>query len=70
MAVKSISIEFTPCGIVATVLHLGSVATEARIGGTGIPVDECLTGMRNVIDGLTAEMSGTFQRYDGGTIDW
>jgi len=26
--------------------------------------------MRNVIDELTPETSGTFQRYDGGTIEW
>tara|TARA_B100000676_G_scaffold21851_1_gene18882 strand:- start:335 stop:502 length:168 start_codon:yes stop_codon:yes gene_type:complete len=55
---------------VAAVLHPGSFATETRTGGTGIPVDESVTGMRNVIDGLTAEMSGTFQRFDGGTIEW
>ena len=70
MAVKSISIEFAQRGIVAAVLHLGSVATETRTGGTGIPVDESVTGMRKVIGGLTAEMSGTFQCFDGGTIEW
>ena len=31
---------------------------------------ESVTGMRNVIDGLTAEMTGTFQRFDGGIIEW
>ena len=70
MAVKSISIEFAQRSIVAAVLHPSSVATETRTGGTGIPVDESVTGMRNVIDGLTAEMSGTFQRFDGSTIEW
>lgn len=70
MAVKSISIEFADRGILAAVLHPGSVATETRTGGTGIPVDESVTGMRRVIDDLTPEMSGTFQRYDGGTIEW
>ena len=68
--IKSISIEFAQRGIVAAVLHRGSVATETRTGGTGIPVDESVTGMRNVIDGLTAEMSGTFQHFDGGTNEW
>ena len=70
MAVKSISIEFAQRSTVAAVLHPGSVATETRTGGTGISVDESVTGMRNVIDGLTAEMSGTLQRFDGGTIEW
>ena len=65
-----IGFELAQHGIVAAVLHPGSVATETRTGGTGIPADESVTGMRNVIDGLTAEMSGTFQRFDGGTIEW
>lgn len=69
MAVKSISIDFAPHGIVAAVLHPGSVATETRKGGQ-IPVTESVSGMRKVIDGLTPENTGTFQRYDGGTIEW
>lgn len=70
MAVKSISIEFGKLGIIAMVLHPGSVATETRTGGTGIPVDESVSGMRNVIASLTQNMAGTFQRYDGGTVEW
>lgn len=69
MAVKSLSIDFAPRGIVAAVLHPGSVATETRKGGQ-IPVSESVSGMRRVIDRLTPEISGTFQRYDGGTIEW
>lgn len=69
MAVKSISIDFASHGIVAAVLHPGSVATETRKGGQ-IPVSESVSGMRNVIDGLTPENTGTFQRYDGGAIEW
>ena len=56
MAVKSMSIEYAQRGIVAAVLHPGSVATETRTGGNGLPVDKSVTGMRNVIDGLTAEI--------------
>ena len=69
MAVKSLSIDFKSRGIITAVLHPGSVATETRKGGQ-IPVTESVSGMRNVIDGLTSETTGTFQRYDGGTIEW
>ncbi len=69
MAVKSLSIDFAPRGVITAVLHPGSVATETRKGGQ-IPVDESVSGMRGIIDGLTPEMTGTFQRYDGGTIEW
>ena len=70
MAVKSISIEFGQRGILATVLYPGSVSTETRTGGTGIPVNESVSSMRGIIDVMTPKMSGTFQRYDGGTIEW
>ena len=38
--------------------------------GCQIPVTERLSGMRQVINELTPETTGTFQRYDGGTIEW
>ena len=69
MAVKSLSVDFAARGITTAVLHPGSVATETRKGGQ-IPVQQSVSGMREVIDGLSAEMSGAFQRYDGGTIEW
>jgi NAD(P)-dependent dehydrogenase (short-subunit alcohol dehydrogenase family) len=69
MAVKSLSIDFAPRGVITAVLHPGSVATETRKGGQ-IPVDKSVSGMRTVIENLTPEMSGTFQRYDGGIIEW
>ncbi|MBT5107817.1 MAG: SDR family oxidoreductase [Rhodospirillaceae bacterium] len=69
MAVKSLSIDFAANGVTTVVLHPGSVATETRKGGQ-IPVTESVSGMRNVIDGLTTDMSGSFLRYDGGAIEW
>ncbi|MBT5300301.1 MAG: SDR family NAD(P)-dependent oxidoreductase, partial [Rhodospirillaceae bacterium] len=69
MAVKSLSVDLAARGILTAVLHPGSVATETRKGGQ-ISVDVSVTGMRTIIDGLTKEMSGTFLRYDGGTIEW
>jgi NAD(P)-dependent dehydrogenase (short-subunit alcohol dehydrogenase family) len=69
MAVKSLSIDLASRGVVAVVLHPGSVATETRKGGQ-IPVQESVSGMRSVIEGLTREQSGAFLRYDGGAIEW
>ena len=59
MAVKSISIEFADHGILAAVLHPGSVATDARTGGNDIPVSKSVTGVRGVIGGITPDMTGT-----------
>lgn len=69
MAVKSLSVDFKPRGIVTAVLHPGSVATETRKGGQ-ISVTDSVSGMRAVIETLTPETSGSFLRYDGGTIEW
>jgi NAD(P)-dependent dehydrogenase (short-subunit alcohol dehydrogenase family) len=69
MVAKSVSIDFAPRGIVAVVMHPGSVATETR-KGNGIPVSESVAGLRSVIAGLTPEMTGRFLRYDGGEIEW
>mgnify|MGYP001544949927 FL=1 len=69
MAVKSLSVDFAPKGIVTAVLHPGSVATETRKGGQ-ISVDESVSGMRAIIEDLTPAQSGSFLRYDGGTIEW
>ena len=69
MVVKNLSVDFAERGVIATVLHPGSVATETRKGGQ-ITVQQSVSGMRDVIAGLSAQMSGTFRRYDGGTIEW
>ncbi|MGI9425941.1 MAG: SDR family oxidoreductase [Hyphomicrobiaceae bacterium] len=69
MAAKSISVDFAKQGLCAMVLHPGSVATETRKGGQ-ISVDESVSGMREVIRGLSADSSGRFLRYDGGEIEW
>lgn len=69
MVAKSVSIDFALRGITAVVIHPGSVATETR-KGNGIPVSESVSGLRNVIAGLTPEMTGRFLRFDGGEIEW
>ena len=69
MAVKSISLDLAGHGIISVALHPGSVRTETRKKGQ-IDVTESVAGMRKVIDSLTAANTGTFQRFDGGTIEW
>ncbi len=62
MAIKSIPIEFADRGILAAVLHPGSVATETRSGGNDIPVSKSVTGVRGVIEEVTPDMTGSSQR--------
>ena len=69
MVVKSLSVDLADQGVTAVVIHPGSVATETRAGGQ-IPVAESVAGIRRVLGDLTSDQTGTFLRYDGGTIEW
>lgn len=70
MAWRSLAIEARDRGVTAAVLHPGWVQT--RMGGASAPLEpeECVAGMRRVIDGLGADQSGGFFSYDGTTLPW
>ena len=69
-AVKSLAIDLAPRGIKILVLHPGWVKTD--MGGAGAPItpEESVAGLRQVIDGVTAPMSGRFWSTDGAEISW
>lgn len=68
--VKSLAIDFAPEGIAAATLHPGWVRTD--MGGPNGLIDapESVSGMLNVIDGLSVANTGQFFNYDGATIAW
>ena len=57
-------------GVICAVLHPGWVQT--RMGGASAPLDpgQSIGGMRQVIEGLGREQSGSFFAYDGTTVPW
>lgn len=57
-------------GVICAVLHPGWVQT--RMGGASAPLDpgQSIAGMRQVIEGLGREQSGSFFAYDGTTVPW
>jgi NAD(P)-dependent dehydrogenase (short-subunit alcohol dehydrogenase family) len=67
---RSLAIDVSPQGVTAAVLHPGWVQT--RMGGASAPLtpEQSVSGMRQVIAGLTPERSGGFYNYDGATIPW
>jgi len=69
-AMRSLSFELAPRGIVAAVLHPGWVRTD--MGGPNGLIDapESVSGMRAVIASLDSGMSGRFWNYDGTEIPW
>jgi len=68
--VKSLALDFAPEGIATATLHPGWVRTD--MGGPNGLIDapESVSGMLNVIDGLSVANTGQFFSYDGSTIAW
>ncbi|HJO11982.1 MAG: short-chain dehydrogenase [Gammaproteobacteria bacterium] len=68
--VKSLSIDLYEDGFIATALHPGWVLTEMGGPNALISPSTSVSGMLQVIDGLTLEQSGCFINYDGTEIPW
>jgi len=68
--VKSLSIDLAPEGFIAAVLHPGWVLTDMGGANALIDTQTSVTGMMEVIDGLSAEQSGGFFSYNGSSIPW
>jgi NAD(P)-dependent dehydrogenase (short-subunit alcohol dehydrogenase family) len=70
MVTKSLAIDLASRGITAIVMHPGWVQTD--MGGLSAPttVEQSVSGMRQVVDRLTANDSGKFYGYDGKEILW
>lgn len=68
--VKSLALDLAPEGIATATLHPGWVRTD--MGGPNGLIDapESVSGMLNVIDGLSVASTGQFYNYDGSTIAW
>ena len=67
---KSLSIDLSDEQIKVVALHPGWVLTD--MGGPNALIDTqtSISGMKRVLDHLTAEQSGSFIAYDGTMIPW
>lgn len=68
--VKSLSIDLASEGIAITTLHPGWVRTDMGGPNGNIDAPESVSGLLNVIDGLSVANTGQFYNYDGSTIAW
>ncbi len=67
---KSLALQWKDDGLTMGMLHPGWVKTD--MGGPQAPLSpqESVSGMRQVIDKLSHEQTGTFHNYDGQNIPW
>lgn len=70
MAMRARAMTLAPQGIIVAVVNPGWVSTD--MGGPGAPlkVEESVTRMRQVIESLGPDQSGTFQNWDGRVYPW
>lgn len=68
-AAKSLAIDLKPSGVLVSIIHPGSVATQLNPQGD-IQADESAAGIIKVLEGLTEENTGSFQDWDGSARNW
>ncbi len=70
MVMKSLALDLKSAGIAVVLLHPGWVRTDMGGPGALISVEQSVSGMREVIDGLVLSDSGKFFAYDGKPVPW
>ncbi len=70
MVMKSMAIDLAPRGITVISFHPGWVLTDMGGPNAEIGTQESVSGMKQVLDGLSFEDSGKFFEYDGSEIAW
>jgi len=70
MAVRSLSIDLAPKGVICVLLHPGWVKTD--MGGKSAPIDAAtsVAGMRATIERATKADNGRFLNYEGKALPW
>jgi NAD(P)-dependent dehydrogenase (short-subunit alcohol dehydrogenase family) len=67
---RSMSFDLKDRGIIAVPLHPGWVRTDMGGPTADIDTETSVSGMKEVIAGLTPDQAGRFLAYDGGELPW
>jgi NAD(P)-dependent dehydrogenase (short-subunit alcohol dehydrogenase family) len=70
MMMKCMSLELEPRGIIAVALHPGWVRTDMGGSSADLGIEESVSGMLDVIDGLTPADSGKFLGWNGEELPY
>jgi len=70
MAAVTLSQDSGMSGITVVTTHPGWVQTDMGGSGAAITPTESATGLKKLVDGLTASDNGKFYRWDGSEHEW
>lgn len=70
MSFRNLALDLKSLGIIAVVINPGWVQTDMGGGSAPTTVQESISKMRHVLDGVTLADSGKFLNYSGGTLPW
>ena len=70
MATRLLAHALAPRGIVVVALHPGWVQTDMGGDGAQVAPADAVAGLLRTIDGLTADDSGGYRDWQGGTLPW
>ena len=70
MFTSTLAAELGEDGFICLALHPGWVRTDMGGASATLSPEESVTGMRSVIDAMTAEHNGRYFGYDGSEVAW
>jgi NAD(P)-dependent dehydrogenase (short-subunit alcohol dehydrogenase family) len=70
MFMRSLAAELRPEKFICIPIHPGWVKTDMGGANAQLTVEESVTGIRKVVDGLKLADSGKFWSYDGTNLPW
>lgn len=70
MYMHGLAVQLRSAGVVSIVINPGWVQTDMGGRGAAITAEESARGILRVVDGLTAEQTGSFLNYRGETEPW
>jgi len=70
MVTKSMSVDLKPHGILVVAVHPGWVLTTMGGPSAQITTTTSVSGLLNVMEGLSEDSSGSFIKYDGEVVPW
>ena len=67
---KSLANELGDEGFIVVAMDPGWVQTDMGGPNASLTPEQSISGVRSVIESLTAEDNGTYRRHDGNTVPW